>query len=87
MLLEKKELPPPPLPKGFSGTNCTKTKRINHNGHSLSKVLTIEGKSNWMKLPATSSMDRLSIKEIQHEFDYWDYTSPAAIIEELGHSV
>lgn len=83
--LEAKLLPPPPLPKIDS-------QKVNKNCRygSLQDVLILNGKEHWMQSEQDSSLtpERLADlnDRVQTHFEFWDYTSPSAIMQELGHS-
>jgi serine/threonine protein kinase len=87
--LEKKQLPPPPIPE-----ECRRPPNPNAlEPKTLSDLLYLSNKMSWLKMNSKNS-EAFSVASAksqnvdvvgEHEFENWDYTSPAAVMMELGH--
>lgn len=84
--LENKTLPPPPLPEAWDRPLPTENQRYG----SLQDVLIRNKCESWLQEPLQSGqLSPVAFaqkqEEVQAQFEYWDYTSPAAVMQELGH--
>jgi serine/threonine protein kinase len=77
--LEQKQVPPPALPSGFAALPVTKSYQC------IQHMFVAHDKTSWMKLGGMGDPQEEMeyLNALQEHFEFWDYTAPAAIIEEL----
>jgi serine/threonine protein kinase len=81
--LEKKMSQPPPLP-----TSCA-PHRAWRDPTTLENVLQLYKRNEWLDPPNRVSMtnlQRLREDALNAELEFWDYTSPSAVLAELGEN-
>lgn len=82
--LESKRVVPPPLPDGCRRVSSEKE----FEPKTLVQLLYDARKIKWLKVRRPEDADTMAVPKphVQSDFDYWDYTSPLAVMIELGHA-